>query len=123
MVQPEGKRRLERQRNSQENNFKMGLQEVECEGLDWIDLAHERDRRRAHVHATMKRLVPYHTGNVLTSWEPINFSRRILLHVVRRKICPCRRQCGIYHGVDFESTYSKSHQVRVEDQTALALQI
>jgi hypothetical protein len=36
---PEGKRPLERSRPKWENNFGMDLQEVGCEGMDWIELA------------------------------------------------------------------------------------
>jgi hypothetical protein len=36
-----------------ENNIKMDLQEVGCEGMDCIDLAHNRDRWRALVDAVM----------------------------------------------------------------------
>ena len=31
----------------------MDLQEVECEGMDWIDLAQDRDRWQALVKAVM----------------------------------------------------------------------
>jgi hypothetical protein len=33
--------------------MKMDLQEVGWEGMDWIDLAQDRDRRRALVNAVM----------------------------------------------------------------------
>jgi hypothetical protein len=33
------KRQLERPRRKWVDNIKMGLQEVGCEGMDWIDLA------------------------------------------------------------------------------------
>jgi len=36
---PEGKKPLGRPRHRWENNIKMVLQEVGCEGMDWIDLA------------------------------------------------------------------------------------
>ena len=44
---PEGKRALEITRTRWEDNIKMDLQEVGCEGLDWIELAQDRDRWRA----------------------------------------------------------------------------
>jgi len=55
---PEGKRRLGRPRRRWEDNIKMDLQEMECGGMDWIDLAQDRDRWRAHVNAVMNVQVP-----------------------------------------------------------------
>jgi hypothetical protein len=40
---PEGKRPLGRTRSRWEDNIKMDLQEVDCVGLDWIELAQDRD--------------------------------------------------------------------------------
>ena len=36
-----------------EDNNKMGLQEVRCVGMDWIELAQGRGRHRALVNAVM----------------------------------------------------------------------
>jgi hypothetical protein len=41
---PEGKKPFERLRRRWEDNIKMNLQEVGCGGMDWIELAHDRDR-------------------------------------------------------------------------------
>jgi len=41
---PEGKRPLGRPRRRWDDNIKMDLQVVGCEGMDWIELAQARDR-------------------------------------------------------------------------------
>ena len=44
MRKPEGKRPLGRSRCRWEDNIKMDLQEGGCGGMDWIELAEDRDR-------------------------------------------------------------------------------
>jgi hypothetical protein len=55
---PEGNRPLGRPRCRWKDNIKMDLQEVRCGGMDWIELAHDRDRWWAFVNAVMNRGVP-----------------------------------------------------------------
>ena len=64
---PDGKRPLGRPRRRGEHNIKMGLQEVRCGGMDWIDLAQDRDKWRTLVTAIMNLRVPLNAGNFLTS--------------------------------------------------------
>ena len=45
----------------------MNLQEVGCEGMDWIDVAQDRDRWWASVYAGVNLQVPLNAGNFLTS--------------------------------------------------------
>ena len=56
---PEGKRPLGRHSSRWEDNIKTNLQEVGWgHGLDWIDLAQDRDRWRIIVKAVMNFRVP-----------------------------------------------------------------
>ena len=55
---PEGKRPLGIPRHRWEDYIKMDLQEVGCGGMDWIDLAQDRDRRQAIVNVVMNLWVP-----------------------------------------------------------------
>jgi hypothetical protein len=54
----EGKRPLGRPRRRWEDNIKLDLQEVGCGGVDWIDMAQDRDRWLAIVNTVMNLRVP-----------------------------------------------------------------
>ena len=55
---PDRKRPLGRPRRRWEDNIKMDLQKVGYGGVDWIELAQDRDRWRALVNAEMNFRVP-----------------------------------------------------------------
>ena len=59
---PEGKRPLGRPRRRWEDNIKMDLQEVGGGCGDWVELAQDRDRRRALVSTVMNLRVPKMRG-------------------------------------------------------------
>jgi hypothetical protein len=55
---PERKRPLGRHRHRREDNIKMDFREKEWGGMDWIDLAQDRDQCRALVNTVMNLRVP-----------------------------------------------------------------
>jgi hypothetical protein len=55
---PEGKRPLGRRRCRWVDNIKMDLREKGWDGMDWIDLAQDRDQWRALVNAVINLRVP-----------------------------------------------------------------
>jgi hypothetical protein len=55
---PECERSIWRPRHRWEDNIKMDLQEMGCGGMDWIELAQDRDRWRALMNAAMNLRVP-----------------------------------------------------------------
>jgi hypothetical protein len=81
---PEGNKPHVRPRHRWEENIMMNLHEVGYEGMDWIELAQERDRWQVLVNAVMNLWVPQHVGNFLTSSELVTFSRTTLLHGVNK---------------------------------------
>jgi hypothetical protein len=55
---PEGKRPLRRPRHRLVDNIKMDLREIGWGGMDWIDLAEDRDQWRALVNMVLNLWVP-----------------------------------------------------------------
>jgi hypothetical protein len=55
---PEGKRPLGRPRRRWENNIKMDLREIGWGGMDWINLAEDRDQWRVLANTVMNLRVP-----------------------------------------------------------------
>ena len=55
---PEGKVPFERSRRRWDDNIKMDLRDVVRGGIDWIDLAQDRERWRALVSTVMNLRVP-----------------------------------------------------------------
>jgi hypothetical protein len=55
---PDGRRPLGRPGHRCVDNIKMDLREIGWDGMDWIDLAQDRDQWRALVNAVMNLRVP-----------------------------------------------------------------
>jgi hypothetical protein len=55
---PKGKRPLGRTRRMWVNNIKMDLREIGWDGMDWIDVAQNRDQWRALLNTVMNLRVP-----------------------------------------------------------------
>jgi hypothetical protein len=55
---PEAKRPLGRPRRRWEDNIETDLREIEWGGMDWIDVAEDRDQWRALVNTVMNLRVP-----------------------------------------------------------------
>jgi hypothetical protein len=58
----------------------MDLREIGWDGMDWIDLAQDRDQWRALVNTAMNLRVPYNAENFLSGCKIGRFSRRAQLH-------------------------------------------
>jgi hypothetical protein len=55
---PEGRRPLGRPKCRLVDNIKTELREIECGGMDWVDLAQDMDQWRALVNTVMNLPVP-----------------------------------------------------------------
>jgi hypothetical protein len=53
--------------SGREGNIKVDLKETGWEGVDWIYLAHDRDKCRTVVDTVMNLRFPYNEGNKFTS--------------------------------------------------------
>jgi hypothetical protein len=69
---PEGQRPLERPRRGWEDIIRMDLREIGWGGMDWIDLAEDRDQWRALVSTARK---------LLSSCATDCFSRRVYMYI------------------------------------------
>jgi len=72
---PEGRRPLGKSRHRWEDNIKMELQELGLKGMDWNDLAQDRDRWQALANVVMNLQV-LQNGHFLANQRPVSFSRR-----------------------------------------------
>ena len=64
---PEGKRPISETQAQMGGNIQSSLQEVKYWGMDWIELAEDKDRWRVFVTAVMNLQVPKHAGNFSTT--------------------------------------------------------
>jgi hypothetical protein len=67
MGTPERKIPPGKPRHRWEDNIKMDLQKMGCCGMDWIELAQDREKWRVLVNAVMSLRVTYDARNFLTS--------------------------------------------------------
>jgi hypothetical protein len=71
----ERKRPVGRPRCSCMDNIKMDLREIRWDGVDWIDMAQDRDQWSALVNTVLNLRVPRNAGK-FSSGCPINGSSR-----------------------------------------------
>jgi hypothetical protein len=70
---PEGKIPPVRSKRRWED-IKLNLREIEWGGIDWINLAWDRDHWRSLVNAIINLRVPYNVGKFLTGLTTGSFS-------------------------------------------------
>jgi hypothetical protein len=71
---PEGKRSLGRPRHRWVDNVKIDLRDIGWNGMDWINLAQNRDRWRVLVNMVVNLRVPDNSGKFLSNCTIGSFS-------------------------------------------------
>jgi hypothetical protein len=69
---PEGKRQLGRPRRRWVDNIKIDLREIGSGGVDWIDLAQDKNQWRALVNTVTNLGIPKNSGKWLHNWQLLN---------------------------------------------------
>jgi hypothetical protein len=76
---PEGNSPPGRPRRRWVDNIKMDLREIRCDGLDWSDMAQDRDQWRTLVNTIFNLRVPWNAGKFLSGCTIGSSSRRAQL--------------------------------------------
>ena len=78
MVKPEGIRSLRRHGLRWDGNNKIDFYKITLEGMEWLDLAQDRDKLWPLVNVLMNFKVQWNAGNLLVNcWRNVSFSSRI----------------------------------------------
>jgi hypothetical protein len=55
---PEGKKPMGKPRHGWVDNIKMDLRDIGCDGMDWVDVAQDRNQWMAIVNTVMSLRIP-----------------------------------------------------------------
>jgi hypothetical protein len=82
-------RQIPRLNDVSERKWKIDLTEIGWEGMDWIDLAEDRDQWRAIVNTVINLRVPLNAGKFLSGCTTGSFSGRSQLLKVSKGNSRC----------------------------------